>query len=337
MPDHDAIALEVQGILGGAAAGKPRPLTPSSPVSGIPAPTPVAQTPVLLWVGIVAAVVAIAASVVIRSHYQVRPVALDVAGAVIAGEAFLRQDDEASLDKAEASFAKAESLEPKNPDHHAQRAFVMLLKGASLRAESDDLLNELTRSSPAAEVLAAMPDAERIRLQQHANSVRQQLPSLTRRSDELITKGLWLARSAERQNDSPSPAVRRTTWLANAYDHHIDRLTKQPHDGKVGTEGGQETLSWWRFARGIGRELSDAAAPGIGTAEAELMEAVNANPSNLRAKWELARLYLARTPPDSRASRLLEQILSANPQHEGALRGAALLRSQAQLPRLDPN
>jgi hypothetical protein len=335
MPTRDAVAIEAQGTLGGAAAGKPRSLTPSRPAIGLPAPIPTTRAPVLLWLVIAAAATVIGSSILIRSHYQVRPVTEEIAKAVSAGEALLEQDDEASLGRAEASFATAESLEPLNADHHAERAFAMLLKGASLRAESDDLLSELGRSTPAPEVLAAMPEAERIRLQQHANTIRQQLPVLTSRSDELIRKGLWLARSAERQGESPSLKVRRTTWLANAYDRRIDRLTKPPYD--AGTSGsGRAWLGWWHLARGIARELSDAAAPTIGTAESELKEAVRESPANLRAKWELARLYLARTPPDPQASPLLEQILSANPQHEGALRGAAMLKSQPR-PELDPN
>lgn len=333
MPAHNIIALEAQGTLGGAAAGQPRPLSPSSPASGLPVPIPVAQPPILFWVAIAAAAVAIGVSILIRSHYQARPVTEEVAQAVSSGEALLRMDDEASLDKAEASFATAESLEPLNADHHAQRAFAMLLKGASLRAESDDLLSELARSSPTPAALAALPETERNRLQQQASAVRQKIPQLTSRSDELIKKGLWLARSAERQSEAPSLTVLRAGWLADVFERRLDLLAKPPLAGKSDSADNREWTAWWHVARGLAREL-DATVASIGPAEVELKEAARVDPSNLRAKWELARLYLSRNPPAPQASALLAEILSANPQHEGALRGAALLRLH---PQADPN
>lgn len=313
VPTAELEALEPQGTLGGAAAialsARQAPPAPIPP--GITARPPrTSQSPVT--VTLLALVVGALALVALRSPGKSPPLTATTNAIVRSSEALVRLDDEASLETALAQLTTAAAAQPDNTDVRARRAFVLLLLGATLRAESDDLLAELSRSVPTPEGLAALSETERAASLQRAAHAREQLPVLTARSDDLVRDGIALAHDAAQPGPERTGAQQRALFLAEAFDHRLERL-QVPPQGKAGDRDYAQLVAWWHFARATGADSTAAA-------EKELTAALASDPSCLRAKWMLARLLAAKTPPDQAAERLLNEVLGDNPRHTGAAR-----------------
>jgi hypothetical protein len=310
-PTADILALTPVGILGGAAAiaaaNRGEPLPP--PRAFAPAPKS-GTSP--LTTGLLGVIVLALFVLAVRSPVVSEPSgAADAARTLESAHQLVRRDDSASLESAIALLTASEAKAPGQIEVRSERATAMLLLGASLRAESDDLLAELSRSVPTADSLSAMSETDRTAALQKAASAREKLPALTARADDLIRDGSLLARDTLQPTAERKPAQLRALWLADAFDHRADRLQSAPLSGAESAE--QE--GWWHLARAL---AADGGETGAATEERELVSALKADASNLRAKWQLARLLLARTPPDRRAEALLTEVLAANPAHTGA-------------------
>jgi hypothetical protein len=327
VPSHDVIAFRPEGVIGGAAAGL-RAVVETTPVVALARP-PVRRTSWLLWF-LVAGLLALAVISLRRQRADTTapPPVTPSAGAGHAreGELLLRRDDETSLKKARVEFSLAEALEPGNLDHRAGKAFAMLLLAGSMRAEADDLLADLSKTTFTAESLATLSDAERSAAVERAARLRSRLPKVTADSDSFVKDGLTLAHGLERPGVEASVRVQRALWLAAAFEHRLDQLQApplDPHGGSAASALPPEEMAWWHFARGYAYELNDPQPAGLAVAEKEIAAAVSLDSGNLRAQWELARLLRDRMPPDPRTEKLVKNILALNRDHEGAQREAA--------------